>query len=204
MYQYNFLKNKLWIKDINFQKNNELSNTNPYLLNKIVRNEFKKVNNNKYFFLLDYSSIFITFKLNNILLTNNYHNKKLEYSHFLIIYLLKYISFSNQNDINIIKIILQKILFFLKPHKFELFNKKKQSYNFCKYSYKCKCFYKFKNCKFDHYCYNKLCIDIKNLNNNLYDLSKENIKKYIVTIHFVIEHIYDEFFMYRYINDINM
>lgn len=205
MYQYNFLKNRLWITDITLT-NNELININPYLLNKIVRNEFKKVNNNKYFFLLDFSSIFITFKLNNILLINNDNSKKLEHSHFLIVYLLKYTSFYSENNYDMIKIILKKILFFLKPYKFIASHKresKNQSYNFCKYSYKCKCFYKNKKCKFDHYCYYKICIDIKNLHDNLYNLSKENIKKYIVTIHFVVDHIYDEYFMYRYINDIN-
>ena len=205
MYEYNYLKKKLWIDNLNINNLNNL-NLNPYLLNKFIKNEYKKIINNKYFYLLEFNSVFINFKLNNILLTNKeYINQlqKIEYSNFLIVYLLKYISFVNKNNFKKIDLLLSKISYFLKKNNFKLINKK-QSYNFCKYSYKCKCYYNNNKCKFDHYCYNKLCIDIQNLKNNFYNLSKENIKKYIVTIHFVIEHIYDEYFMYRYINNINI
>ena len=200
-YNYNFQKKKLWIQNINL--NNHNKNLNPYFLLNMIKDENKKINNNKYFYLFSFDSIFITYKLNNILLIQSFNillPKKIEYSNFLIIYLLKYISFTNTINITLIKKILSQILYFLKPFKFKMIYKK-QSYNFCKYNYKCKSYYKKKNCNFDHYCYNKVCIDIKNILNQVNILNIENFRKYIVTIHYVIEHIYDEYFMYRYINN---
>lgn len=205
MYKYNYHKNIFWTNDSNIKYISK-NNFNPYILSKLIKNEFKKNNNNKYFYLLTLNSIFINHKLNIILMTHTNKipfKKKLDYSNFLIIYLLKYISFENNINLNILEILLSKIFYLLKQDKYIKRGNKKQSYNFCKYKYKCKSFYVKKSCNFDHYCYNKLCIDIQNLIHNLYKLSKEDIKKYIVTIHYVIDHLYDEYFMYRYINNIN-
>jgi len=201
MYNYNYLKNKLWSLNINFKDYNK--GLNPYLLLKIIKEENNQNNNNKYFYLLDNNSIFIIHKLNNIILIKLKYLKivkKLEYSHFLILYLLKYISFNNEIKYQVIENILKKIFYFLKPLKFKM-NNKKQSYNFCKYNFQCKLYYEKKNCCFDHYPYGKLCIDIKNIITNIEHYNNENLKKYIVTVHYVIEHIYNEFFMYRYINE---
>lgn len=201
-YNYNYNKKKFWVNDIKLNKYNE--KLNPYILLNIVKDQYKKINNNKFFYLEDIDSYLIKFRLINILLvsSNNINiQKKIEYSNFLIIYLLKNLSFQNFTNTNIILKILLKIFYFIKPYKFKKIHKK-QAYNFCKYNYKCKSYYEKKNCKFDHYSYHKICIDIQYIIDNKIYLDILNLKKYIVTLHYVIEHIYDEYFMYRYIKDI--
>lgn len=199
-YNYNLERSQLWTKNVNLDNYNKI--INPYYLLNMIKDEYSKINNNKYFYFFNINSVFIIFKLNNILLIKSFHislSKKIEYSNFLIIYLLKYISLNNDIDLKVIKQILLKIFQFLKPFKFKII-KKKQSYNFCKYNYKCKSFVK-KKCDFDHFCYTKVCIDIQNIIYQIDKLNSDSLKKYIVTIHYVLEHIYDEYFMYRYIND---
>lgn len=200
-YHYNFEKKNLWIQDINPYSHN--TNLNPYFLLNMIKDENKKNNNNKYFYLFNIDSIFINYKLTNILLTKPFHIslvKKIEYANFLIIYLLKYISFTNTINFKLTEQILLQIFHCLKPFKFRMIHKK-QSYNFCKYNYKCKSYYKKKKCNFDHFCYNKVCIDIQNIIQQINNRPNiDSLKKYIVTVHYVIEHIYDEYFMYRYIN----
>lgn len=200
LYNYDYKSNKLWTQDINL--NHYDKNINPYELLKMIKDENKKINNNKYFYLFDSDSIFIIHKLNNILLvkpSNINLNKKIQYSNFLIIYLLRYISFLNTISYNVVHKILSQILLFIKPLKYKNINNK-HSYNFCKYNYKCVSYYKKKKCDFDHCCYTKVSIDISNIINKIYKLDVDSLKKNIVTLHYVIEHIYNEFFMYRYIN----
>lgn len=200
LYNYDYKANKRWTQDINL--NHYDKNINPYELLKMIKDENKKINNSKYFYLFDCNSIFIIHKLNNILLVKSFNinlNKKIEYSNFLIIYLLRYISFVNTISYNIVHKILSQILLFIKPLKYKNINNK-HSYNFCKYNYKCVSYYKKKKCDFDHCCYTKVSIDISNIINKIYKLDIDSLKKNIVTLHYVIEHIYNEFFMYRYIN----
>ena len=134
IYTYNYNTNNLWIKNINV--NNYNQNLNPYLILKMIKDENKKNNNNKYFYLFNTDSIFIIHKLNNILLIKSFNinlNRKIEYSSFLIIYLLKYVTLVNKIDNKIVNKILLQIFNFLKTFELTTIHKK-QSYNFCKYN----------------------------------------------------------------------
>ena len=211
--KYNYKeRNKLWSQNIGFHPPRNISREREELWDKrlLFKNKNNQVVNYKYFYIYNVNSIEILHKLNVIFLSDPEHLsfiKKIEFCDFLITYLSKSIQNIDmdilEKSFDFISLVLFKkcLREILVNNQNKIF--KRSSYKFCTKTYQCEKYYKNnKSCLYDHIPTEKLRNDIVNIYNYLHeeDTDLKEINKSFNTILFVINSIYNENYMYLFMN----